>query len=50
VDVSGGVAGDPVDHINLLKVSFSSLIKSPSVHCQLRRPGLFSLVGLVVFV
>jgi hypothetical protein len=20
------------------------------VHCQLRRPGLFSLVGLVVFV
>jgi hypothetical protein len=28
VDVSGGVAGDPVDHVNLLKVFFSSEIAS----------------------
>jgi hypothetical protein len=39
VDVSGGVADGPVDHINLLKVSFSSQIAatphffSATVHC-----------------
>jgi hypothetical protein len=33
VDVSGGVAGDPVDHVNLLKVFFSSEIAS--VTCAL---------------
>jgi hypothetical protein len=50
VDVSGGVAGDPIDHVNLLKVFFSSEIASVTVPCQLRQPGLFSLFGLVVFV
>jgi hypothetical protein len=53
VDVSGGVAGDPVDHVNLLKVFFSSEIASAT--CALSAaptggPGLFSLVGPVVFV
>jgi hypothetical protein len=42
VDVSGGVAGDPIDHVNLLKVFFSSEIASVTVPCQLRQPGLFS--------
>jgi hypothetical protein len=52
VNVSGGVAGDPIHHINLLKVSFSSQITATppffSATCALSAaPTGFVFISLV---